>query len=88
MDRHVFKNNEFMAMAVESDSRQGLGTHSFRKGAADEAQKAGALSNEIEIQGRWKPQGRRVVFRYIDVTQVHIDAKICALLCPGHLVAL
>jgi len=41
MDRHVFKNDEFMAMALESDSHQGLGTHSFRKGAADEARKAG-----------------------------------------------
>jgi len=83
MDRHVFKNDEFMAMALESDSHQGLGTHSFRKGAADEARKAGALPDEIEIRGRWKPQGRRVVFRYIDVTQVHIDAKICGMLCPG-----
>ena len=83
MDRHVFKNDEFMAMALESDSHQGLGTHSFRKGAADEARKAGALPDEIEIRGRWKPQGKRVVFRYIDVTQVHIDAKICGMLCPG-----
>ena len=81
MDRHVFKNDEFMAMALESDSHQGLGTHSFRKGAADEARKAGALPDEIEIRGRWKPQGRRVVFRYIDVTQVHIDAKVAAMLC-------
>ena len=83
MDRHVFKNDEFMAMALESDSHQGLGAHSFRKGAANEARKAGALPDEIEIRGRWKPQGRRVVFRYIDVTQVHIDAKICGMLCPG-----
>jgi len=37
MDRHVFKNDEFMAMALESDSHQGLGTHSFQKGAADKA---------------------------------------------------
>jgi len=70
-------------MALESDSHQGLGAHSFRKGAANEARKAGALPDEIEIRGRWKPQGRRVVFRYIDVTQVHIDAKICGMLCPG-----
>ena len=83
MDRHVFKNDEFMSMALESDEHQGLGTHSFRKGAADEARKAGAQADEIEIRGRWKPQGKRVVFRYIDVTQVHIDAKVAALLCPG-----
>ena len=37
MDRHVFKNDEFVEMAVESDQSVGLGTHSFRKGATDEA---------------------------------------------------
>jgi len=83
MDRHVFKVEEFMEMALESDQHQGLGTHSFRKGAADEARKLGALVDEIEIRGRWKSQGRRVVFRYIDVSQNHIDAKVAALLCPG-----
>jgi len=66
MDRHVFKNDGCMCMALESDEHQGLGAHSFRKGAADEARKAGALPDEIEIRGRWKPQGKRVVFRYID----------------------
>jgi len=83
MDRHVFKNGEFVSVALESDEHQGLGTHSFWKGAVDEAQKAGALADEIEIRGRWKPQGKWVVFRCIDVTQVHIDAKVVALLCPG-----
>jgi len=57
--------------------------HSFRKGAADKARKAGALPDEIEIRVRWKPQGERVVFRHIDATQVHIDANVAALLCPG-----
>ena len=88
MDRHVFKNDKFMAIALESDSHQGLGTHSSRKGATDEARKAGALPDEIEIRGWWKPQGRRVIFRYIDVTQVHIDAKICAMLCACAVAAL
>jgi len=81
MDRHVFKNDEFMAVALESDSHQGLGAHSFRKGAADEVRKAGALPDEIKIRGRWKPQGKRVVFRHIDVTQVHIDAEIRGMQC-------
>jgi len=61
MDRHVFKNAAFMAMTLESDTHQGLGAHSFRKGAADEARKTGALPDKIEIRGRWKPQGKRVV---------------------------
>jgi len=41
------------------------------------------MVDEIEIRGRWKSQGWRVVFRYIDVSQNHIDAKVAALLCPG-----
>ena len=83
VDHHVFENDEFMSMALESDEHQSLGAHSFLKGAADKARKAGALPDEIKIQGRWKPLGKRVVFRCIDVTQVHIDAKVVAMLCPG-----
>jgi len=83
VDQHVFKNQEFMDMALESDFHAGLGTHSFRKGAADEARKLGALPDKIEIRGRWKPQGRRVMFRCIDATQTHIDANVAAPLCPG-----
>jgi len=83
MDRHVFKNDGFCQMALDSDEHKGLGTYSFRKGSADEAQKNGANADEIEIRGRWKPQGKQVVFRYIDVNQVHIEAKVAALLCPG-----
>jgi len=82
-DRHVFENGEFVSVALESDEHQGLGAHSFRKGAADKARKAGALADEIEIRGRWKPQGERVAFRCIDATQVHIDTEVVALLCPG-----
>jgi len=83
MDHRVLKNNEFMSVKLESDSHQGVGAHSFRKGTANEARKAGALPDEIEIQGWWKPQGWRVAFRLIDVTQVHIDAMICRMLCQG-----
>jgi len=83
MDCHVFKNDKFMDLALESDQHQGLGTHSFQNGVADEARKLGAMVDEIEIRGWWKSQGRRVVFRYIDISQNHIDAKVAALLCPG-----
>jgi len=44
MARHVFTNEEFIAMALESDMHVGLGTHSFRKGAADEVRKCGVTS--------------------------------------------
>jgi len=37
MDRHAFKNQEFLDMVLESDSHVGLGTPSFCKGAANEA---------------------------------------------------
>ena len=49
VDRHVFKNDEFMTVALESDEHEGLGTCSFQKGAADEARKKGLLADEIEI---------------------------------------
>ncbi len=35
----------------------------------------------IEIRGRWKHQGQRLVFRYIDVKQLFINAKVAAALC-------
>ena len=82
LDRHVLHVEDFQELCDEEEEL-GLGTHSWRKGAADEARKQGALADEIEIRGRWKPQGRRVVFRYIDVKQLHIDAKVAGVLCKG-----
>jgi len=58
----------------------GLGAHSWRKGAANEARRQEALADEIEIWGRWKPQGGRVAFRCIDAKQLHIDAKVAGTL--------
>jgi len=83
MDHHVFKNDDFCQMALDSDEHKGLGTHSFRKGSANKARKNGVNADEIEIRGRWKPQGKCVIFCYINVNQVHIDAKVAALPCPG-----
>ena len=80
--KHVLKNEQFMDLAYE-DEEQGIGMHSWRKGAADDARKGGGLADEIEIRGRWKQQGRRVVFRHIDVQQLHIDSKIAGVLCKG-----
>ena len=48
-----------------------------------QARRQGALADEIEIHGRWKPQGRQVAFRYIDVKQLYIDAKVAGMLCNG-----
>ena len=80
--RHVFEAEEFIELALEEEEA-GLGAHSTRKGAANEARRGGGLADEIEIRGRWKQNGRRVVFRHIDVQQLHIDAKIAGLLCKG-----
>jgi len=51
------------------------GAHSAQKGAANKVRRVGGLANEIEIRGRWNQNGQRVVFCYIDVQQLHIDAK-------------
>jgi len=82
LDRHVLHVEDFQELCDEEEEL-GLGTHSWRKGAANEARKQRALADKIEMRGRWKPQGRRVVFRCIDVKQLHIDAKVAGLLCKG-----
>jgi len=81
-NQHVHSVEEFLDL-VDVDEDCGLGTHSTRKGAADEARRQGGLADEIEIGGRWKQNGRRVVFRCIDAQQLHIDAKAAGLTCKG-----
>jgi len=81
-NHHVCNMEEFMELAAE-DEKAGLGTHSTHKGATNKAKRGSSLPDEIEIQGRWKQNSCRVVFRYIDAQQLHIDAKIAGLLCKG-----
>ena len=78
----VWKNAEFQALKSEDDE-EGVGTHSYRKYPSNYARGCGCTPDEIEIRGRWKSQGQRVVFRYIDVKQLSIDAKVAGVLCVG-----
>ena len=78
----VWKHAEFKAMETKDDE-EGIGTHSYRKYPSNYARGCGMSPDEIEIRGRWKTQGKRVVFRYIDVKQLTIDAKVAASLCVG-----
>jgi hypothetical protein len=41
----------------------------------------GCSADEVEIRGRWKQRGGRVVFRYIDVKQLYHDTNVVAVLC-------
>ena len=82
LEKIVWRNQEFIALATEDDS-EGVGTHSYRKFPSNYARGCGAMPDEIEIRGRWKTQGQRVVFRYIDVKQLTIDAKVAGMLCVG-----
>lgn len=82
LEKVVWKNQDFMALAAEDDE-QGVGTHSYRKFPSNYARGCGCTPDEIEIRGRWKTQGHRVVFRYIDVKQLYVDAKVCGKLCVG-----
>jgi len=77
----VIKNSAFRALSP-SDHR-GVGTHSFRKFPSQHAVDKGASPDDVEIRGRWKKRGRRVVFRYIDPGQLYTDAKVASLLCMG-----
>jgi hypothetical protein len=83
LERVVWKTNEFKSLA-QDDDEEGVGTHSMRKFPSNYARGCGASPDEIEIRGRWKSQGgNKVVFQYIDVKQLTIDAKVAAILCIG-----
>jgi hypothetical protein len=80
LEKVVWNHEEFKALATDDDE-EGVGTHSYRKNPSNYARGCGCLPDEIEIRGRWKSQGQRVVFRYIDVKQLTIDAKVAGVLC-------
>ena len=82
IQKEVWMHEEFKQLADEDDE-DGVGTHSYRKFPSTYARSNGCSPDEIEIRGRWKQQGQRVVFRYIDVKQLFIDAKVAAALCIG-----
>ena len=82
LERVVWSQDEFTALATEEDE-EGVGTHSYRKFPSNYARGCGCSPDEIEIRGRWKTQGQRVVFRYIDVKQLSIDAKVAGVLSVG-----
>jgi Transcriptional activator of glycolytic enzymes len=82
LEKVVWNHEEFKALATEDDT-EGVGTHSYRKFPSNYARGCGCTPDEIEIRGRWKSQGQRTVFRYIDVKQLTIDAKVCGVLCVG-----
>ena len=82
LEKVVWKHKEFKSLATKDD-KEGVGTHSYRKYPSNYAQGCGCTPDEIEIRGRWKTQGQRVVFRYIDVKQLTIDAKVAGVLCVG-----
>ena len=81
LESAVFKNPQFLALS-HADLR-GVGTHSYRKFPSQYAVDTGASVDDVEIRGRWKKRGNRVVFRYIDPGQLYIDAKVASLLCVG-----
>ncbi len=58
-------------------------THSSRKFPATYARNKGCNPDEVEIRGRWKKNGGRVVFRYMDVAELYEDAKVATALCVG-----
>ena len=82
LERVVWNDPEFIALEEEDDD-DGIGTHSYQKFPSNYARQVGMSPDDIEIRGRWKTQGHRVVFRYIDVAQLSIDAKVAGSLCVG-----
>lgn len=81
LEKVVLQSAAFQARS-SGDSR-GVGTHSYRKFPSQYAIDKGASPDDVEIRGRWKKRGNRVVFRYIDPGQLYTDAKVAGLLCVG-----
>ncbi len=81
LDTVVFQNDAFQA--ISSVDPRGVGTHSYRKFSSQYVVDKGASPDDVEIRGRWKKRGRRVVFWYIDPGQLFVNAKVQGLLCVG-----
>jgi hypothetical protein len=60
-----------------------LGSHSLRKYSSTYATSNGCTMDEVDRRGRWKRNSGRIVDRYIDVEQKHIDCKVAGSLCVG-----
>ena len=79
---YVFSHPSFKEVVAEGKEKN-VGTHSYRKFACSYAFNNGMSKENIEVRGRWKRNGSRVVDRYIDVEQQWIDAKVASVLCVG-----
>ena len=64
LQKVVWSTEEFKGIEEEADYNKGggIGTHSSRKFPATYARNKGCTSEEVEIRGRWKKNGSRVVF--------------------------
>jgi hypothetical protein len=76
----VFKSEEFKKIFKNANT---FGTHSLRKYPATFARKCNCTVADIDVRGRWKRNGGKVVDRYIDVKQEYVDGKVAAALCVG-----
>ena len=70
---------------AEADGDKGLGTHSERKFACDEAKKKGARTRQTEYRGQWLGDKRHAVVDrvYQTAEEPFTDAFVASLLCRG-----
>lgn len=82
-----WNNSAFKLLLDEGspDAEKGLGTHSERKYACDEAKKAGARTKQTEYRGRWLGDKRHGVVDRVYQTpeEPYTDAFVASLLCRG-----
>jgi hypothetical protein len=57
----VWDSNEFEAV-VDDDDEEGIGMNIYRKYPSNCAVNCGCSADKVEIRGRWKQRGGRVVF--------------------------
>ena len=84
LKKFVWNTSDFKDVDCgEDEDEGGVGTHSRRKFAADYAANCGQSDMAVEIRGRWKRKGNRIVFQYIGLKKSFEDAAVCAALCIG-----
>lgn len=79
--RNMWKKKQVLKDLIRLTKGE-IGSHSLRKLAATMSVRKGCTEQETEIRGRWKgKRGGSIVNRYINPSQLPIDAKVAAALC-------
>lgn len=83
--KKTYQHSDFLALAILIGGL--LGIHSIRKCSVTFGKAVGRSADDLDVRGRWKRLGGRMIGRYIAVDQPIIDTITCQSLCPGGAIA-